>query len=191
VVGRDEKPIFPYLLSAILLCAFVPCAFVFPSIKRGAGVCFSLSTMFGEVYMLIKSLITALVVASTAIAFYGCVVCEKPNAAGDGKFLLIETVKDFEEKVLKSEKPAFVYFHAEWCAACKRLALTIKEIAKEYKDKMLFVKIDVDKDDGISKKYNIPGVPAVVFISKGQEVERLVGARRKGEYIRIIEGLIK
>jgi thioredoxin 1 len=166
--------------------------------------------------MLIKSLITALVVASTAIALYGgCVVCEKPDAAGDGKLLLIaggeygisrthspdaagggkllliETVKDFEEKALKSEKPVFVKFHAEWCATCRRIAPMIKEIAKEYKDKVLFVKIDVDKDDGIAKKYNIPGVPTVVFISKGQEVERFVGARRKEEYTKVIEGLIK
>lgn len=95
--------------------------------------------------------------------------------------------KDFDQVVLKSEVPVLVDFYAEWCGPCKMAAPIIDEMAEEYKDKVLIVKLDVDQNQETAGKYGVMSIPTMVLFKDGKEAERRVGfGGRSG-----VEALIK
>jgi thioredoxin 1 len=86
------------------------------------------------------------------------------------------TEENYEELVLKSDKPAMVDFGAEWCGPCKVLIPIIEEMSAEYEGRAVIGKVDVDHAPGISAKYGIRNVPTVIFIKNGEVVDKQVGA---------------
>ena len=92
------------------------------------------------------------------------------------------TDKDFEEKVLKSNKPVLVDFWAEWCGPCKMLAPIIEEVAKENDGKVVVAKLDVDANQQMAQKYNILSIPTVILFDKGQPLNQFVGVQPKEKY---------
>ena len=86
------------------------------------------------------------------------------------------TEENYEELVLKSDKPAVVDFGAEWCGPCKALIPIIEEIAAEYEGRAIVGKVDVDNAPGIASKYGIRNVPTVIFIKNGEVADKQVGA---------------
>ena len=84
------------------------------------------------------------------------------------------TNENFEEEVMKSEKPVIVDFYADWCGPCKMLAPIIEEIANENED-IKVVKVNVDEAQDIAVKYDVMSIPTTVVIKNGQEVDRTVG----------------
>ena len=91
------------------------------------------------------------------------------------------TDDNFDEVVLKSDKPVLVDFWAEWCGTCRMVGPLVEEIANEYKGKFLVGKVNVDHNAAISAKYGIRNIPTILFIKNGEVVERHVGAISKGE----------
>jgi thioredoxin 1 len=89
------------------------------------------------------------------------------------------TTQNFEEKVLKSDKPVLVDFWAEWCGPCRMIAPTIESIATEYKDKLVVGKINVDNEPVISQQYGIRNIPTMLIFKGGVVVDKLVGALPK------------
>lgn len=68
-------------------------------------------------------------------------------------------------------------FSSRWCGPCSRIAPKIEEWSNnDYKDKVVFIKVDVDQSDDISGKYNVEAMPTFVFLKDGKEVNRIVGA---------------
>lgn len=61
--------------------------------------------------------------------------------------------------LIKGDTPVLIDFHAEWCGPCKMQSPIIKEIALSMKDKLRVIKIDVDKNPSLSRKYKIRGFP--------------------------------
>lgn len=82
---------------------------------------------------------------------------------------------DFEEKVLKSQIPVLVDFYAEWCGPCKMAEPVLEELSEVYKDKILIVKIDVDKNPAMSEKYGVLSIPTTILFKNGVETGRQVG----------------
>ena len=95
---------------------------------------------------------------------------------------IIVTDKDFEEKVLKSNKPVLVDFWADWCGPCKMLAPIIEEVAKENDGKVVVAKLDVDANQQMAQKYNILSIPTVILFDKGQPLNQFVGVQPKEKY---------
>jgi thioredoxin 1 len=93
------------------------------------------------------------------------------------------TDQDFEEKVLKSEKPVLVDFWAEWCGPCHMVAPVLEEIANEQSDKLTIAKLDIDENPDIARRFGILSIPSMLLFVDGVEKRRLIGARGKGQIL--------
>lgn len=100
------------------------------------------------------------------------------------------TDANFEELVLKSDKPVLIDFWAEWCGPCRAIGPVIEELSKEYDGKVNIGKINVDHNPVVSTNYGINSIPAILFIKGGQVVDKLVGAQPKGNFVKKIEAHI-
>ena len=86
------------------------------------------------------------------------------------------TDENFEEEVLKSDKPVVIDFWAEWCGPCRMIAPIIEELASEYDGKVKVGKLDVDSNQDTSVKYGVRSIPTVLFMNNGEVVDKIIGA---------------
>ncbi len=86
---------------------------------------------------------------------------------------------NFESEVVKSSKPVVVDFWAAWCGPCRMLAPILDELSYEMDDQLKFVKVNVDENRELAYEFGIRGIPSLVVLYKGAEVERLVGVKPK------------
>jgi thioredoxin 1 len=97
------------------------------------------------------------------------------------------TDSNFDQKVLKADKPVLVDFWATWCRPCLMVAPIVEELAKEYDGRVKFVKVDVDQNPKTATKYKVMSIPTLLVFKKGQPVSHLVGFRPKNELKRILD----
>ncbi|MEI6348368.1 MAG: thioredoxin [Bacteroidota bacterium] len=89
------------------------------------------------------------------------------------------TDNNFEELVLKSDKPAIVDFWAEWCGPCRLVGPHVNELATEYEGKAVIGKVNVDENSGITSQFGIRNIPTILFFKNGVIVDKQVGATSK------------
>ena len=93
--------------------------------------------------------------------------------------MIIEiTNANFDEKVVKSEKPVLIDFWAEWCGPCRMLAPTVDAIATE-RDDINVGKINVDVEQELCVKFEIDSIPTLIILKKGEIAGKLVGYNSK------------
>jgi thioredoxin 1 len=97
---------------------------------------------------------------------------------------------NFDEVVVKSDKPVVVDFWAEWCGPCRMIAPIIEEISNEYTGKALVVKCDVDNSPAVALKYNIRNIPTVLFFKNGIVADKQIGAVPKNSFITKLNALL-
>ncbi|RME19601.1 MAG: thioredoxin [Bacteroidetes bacterium] len=97
---------------------------------------------------------------------------------------------NFEQIVLKSDKPVMVDFWAEWCGPCRAIGPIIEELSKEYEGKALVVKLNTDENPITPTNYGIRSIPTLLFFKNGQVVDKLIGAVPKPNIKAKLDALI-
>ena len=91
------------------------------------------------------------------------------DKAVDAKPIAVDA-KNFEATVLKSDKLVLVDYWAEWCGPCKVVAPAVDEIAKDYGDRVVVAKLDVDVAGDIATKYGVRTLPTLMLFKDGKVV---------------------
>ncbi len=108
------------------------------------------------------------------------------NIKEDKMSVLEVTNNEFEEEILKSEKPVLVDFYADWCGPCKMLAPIVEQVATENND-VKVCRINVDEAQDLAVEYGIMSIPTLVVIKNGKEANRAVGVLGKDEILEMLK----
>ena len=100
------------------------------------------------------------------------------------------TDSNFEETVLKSDKPVMVDFWAAWCGPCRMVGPIIDELSKEYEGKAIIGKVDIDSNQQYAAQFGVRNIPTVLVFKDGELVDRKVGVSSKNDYAQAIDKLI-
>ena len=97
------------------------------------------------------------------------------------------TDAEFETSVLKSETPVIVDFWAPWCGPCRQIAPSLEKIAADYDGKVIVAKVNTDENPEWAQKYEVQGIPTMLFVAGGKVVYQQVGAVPGGYLKKIVD----
>ncbi|GAC1359244.1 MAG: thioredoxin [Ktedonobacteraceae bacterium] len=100
------------------------------------------------------------------------------------------TRENFAEKVLNAPGLVLVNFSAERSNACQILDPEFEAVSKEYQDQVTFAKLDVTGQEELTSRWNVEGVPTLVFFKGGNEIYRIPGIVMRNKLRRQIEGVL-
>ena len=89
------------------------------------------------------------------------------------------TDETFGDAVLESNRPVLVDFWPPWCAPCRLVSPVVEQLGEELGDRLAVAKLNVDDNVGVASRYAVFSLPTLVLFKDGEEVERVVGFRRK------------
>jgi thioredoxin 1 len=90
------------------------------------------------------------------------------------------TESTFDQEVLESETPVLVDFWAEWCGPCHAVSPILEKIVDERNGDLKLVKVNIDEEQELARRYGIMSIPAMVIFKDGEPAAAAVGAMPKG-----------
>ncbi len=100
------------------------------------------------------------------------------------------TDANFEELVLKADKPVLIDFWAVWCGPCRMVGPIVEELSKEYEGKAIIGKVDVDNNPQVAAQMGIRNIPTLLFFKDGEVKDKQVGAVPKNVLAEKLEKLL-
>ena len=126
-------------------------------------------------------------------AMFGFVSARNPAVSSSGAAESTNLVHlgdaDFDAKVLRSDTPVLVDFYAPWCGPCKILGPTVAKLADDYSGRVMVAKVNVDNAPALSQRYQIQGIPTLIFFNGGKPVDTIVGLPSEKDLRAKIQGL--
>lgn len=97
------------------------------------------------------------------------------------------TKQNFNDEVIKSDKPVLVDFWAAWCGPCRMIAPIIAEIAEEADGKFKVGKVNVDEEIELASMYDVMSIPTLIVFKNGKPVNTVVGLRPKADLLAMLK----
>ncbi len=99
--------------------------------------------------------------------------------------VLTITKENFDQEVLKSDKPVLIDFWAPWCGPCRMFAPVLDEVAAE-NDSFVVGKVNVDEQKELAEQFSVMTIPTLVVFKNGAAVETAVGSRPKQDILNLM-----
>jgi len=129
-----------------------------------------------------KKIILAALILTCALAQIACAQDGKPKP---------DSSQQIADRITASKIPVVVEFWAAWCGPCRYLNPLIEELEKEYKGRVLFIKVDVDVHLALSAYFSVNAVPTVYVIEDKTVRAAMPGVRSRRDYVEVIEAALK
>ena len=99
------------------------------------------------------------------------------------------SLDNFEDEVENSTLPVLVDFWAAWCGPCKMIAPIIDQLADEFDGKVKIAKLNVDENRDLAMRFQVMSIPTLLLFKDGEVVNQMVGARPKGELVKLLQNV--
>ena len=96
------------------------------------------------------------------------------------------TGDNFDEVVMKSEKPVLLDFYADWCGPCKMMSPIVEQIAEKYADQFVVGKVNVDEQPGLALRYQVMSIPMLVTMNLGMFAGKSIGVVSEAEVMDLL-----
>jgi len=87
--------------------------------------------------------------------------------------------ENFGSEVVDSDIPVIIDFYADWCGPCQMMGPVFEELSKDYEGKLKFVKLSTEENPRVAEQFDVKGIPCLIVVNKGEEVDRIVGFNPK------------
>ncbi|HWQ93618.1 MAG TPA: thioredoxin [Clostridia bacterium] len=131
----------------------------------------------------------ALYGAVLGFVFHAVLGRNEPKTADSGQIIRLIQEQQFETEVTQTAGPVVLDFFATWCGPCKVLSPMLNDLAAPLTNRVRFFKVDVDQSPALAKRFEIQGVPTLVFFQDGKVVGNMVGLPARDALQRQLEAL--
>lgn len=149
--------------------------------------------------------VRSIVFFSAILLVFSCSMSAKPEKGKDdntasskvielNKAEFLKKVFNYEKSpekwVYEGDKPCIIDFYATWCGPCKKQSPILNQLAKEYEGKIVFYKVDTDKEYELARTFNIQGLPSLLFVPMEGKPTIAAGFKNKAGMVKLINELI-